>query len=274
MVEAGNVTWDVVNSDGYFVEQACDDGNAEPLTQVVMTAIEEAQLPEGSYGRCHIEPWSYSSVLSYRTDLPRAPESWADFFDSEEFPGKRSLWSGDQVAQLEAGAVAGGAPTSDPYPIDIPASIDQYDRIRDDIVFTESFSQQTQQLVSGAVTMGITPHSRTLAAKNAGEPVDVLWDGQVVVGDAFWVPKGSPNKDVAMAALASFLNTDRLIEFAKVHKYGPNGEVAREAISDLPECPEINTCGDKLDNAIQVDDTWWKDNREEITAAWEEWLSE
>ena len=172
------------------------------------------------------------------------------------------------------GRCLAGAPTSDPYPIDIQASLDQYDRIRDDIIFTDSFSQQTQQLVSGAVTMGITPHSRTLDAKNAGEPVDVVWDGQVVVGDAFWVPKDAPNEDAAMAALASFLNTDRLVEFAKVHKYGPNGEVAREADHRPARVPEINTCGDKLENAIQVNDTWWKDNREEITAAWEQWLSE
>jgi putative spermidine/putrescine transport system substrate-binding protein len=275
MVEADNVEWDVVNVDGWFGVQACEDGLAEPLSQEVLDAIEEAGLPEEHYGECHVEPWSYSWVMAWNDEeLETAPQSWPDFYDPEQFPGDRVLWAFDQVGIMESAALAGGADPDALYPLDEDLAFTELDQIQGDIQLTESLEDQLQRIVTGRVSMGIVTGNRAQAAVDAGEPVAFTWDQQVLTGDAFIVPRGAPNADLAMDYVVSLLNTDRLLEFAQVNNYGPNGETGREALEELPDavCQRINTCPIHLPDAVTLSTDWWAENREEFDRTWREWL--
>lgn len=272
MVEADNVTWDVVQGDGYFARKACRDGVLEPLSEEVLQAAKDAGLPEDTYGKCHIQPWSYSWVLAYSTKLPQKPDSWSALTDTETYPGKRSLWSVDQVGIFEGAEMAAGVADADIYPIDFDTVFGELDKIKDDILFTESLVDQSEAIVSGKASMGILTSSRAREAADEGEPIDIRWEQQVLTGDTFFVPKGSPNASVAMEFLAEMLNTDKLVEFAQANGYGPNGTVAQEALKELPSCDGITTCPKYLPTAIRLSDEWWDTHREEATDRWKEWL--
>ena len=273
MVDSGNVTWDLVVADGWFAKQACDEGKAEPLTDVVKEAIEKAGLPEEYYGDCYIEPWSYSWVLAWRTDkIKQAPQSWAAFTDPGKFPGKRTAWSFDQVGLLEAATLAAGKSRDEVYPIEFDTVFGELDKIKKDIAFNESLQGQVTDLVSGRVTIGPITANRAVDAKAAGEPVDFRWEDQILTGEPYFVPKGSPNKDAAMELLASLLDTDKALEFAEKNKYGANGSVAQEALADKPWCNTVTTCPEHLETAFRFSDDWWSENRKEVEREWKSWL--
>lgn len=273
MAKNNNVTWDVVQGDGYFARQACDDGVLEPLTPEVMKAIKEAGLPPETYSKCHVQPWSYSWVLAYNTDLEPAPDSWAALTDTETYPGGRSLWSVDQVGIFEAAELAAGTKPDDIYPIDFDTMFGSLDKIKDDIVYSESLVDQSKAIISGRAAMGVLTSSRALEPQEAGEPIGIRWDQQILTGDTFFVPKDAPNVDAAMDFLVEMLDTDKLVEFAIANGYGPNGTVAQKALAEKdPNCENITTCPKYLESAIRLSDKWWQEHREEATNRWQKWV--
>ncbi len=272
MVDAGKVDWDVVVADGWFARQACTDGKAEPLTDVVKQAIEKAGLPKTAYGDCYIQPWSYSWVLAWNTDLPTAPTSWAALTDTAKFPGERTAWSFDQVGLYEAAELAAGSDPADLYPIDYDTVFGELDKIKGKVAFSESLQQQVTDLVTGRAKIGLITANRAVDAKAAGEKVDFRWEQQILTGEPYLVPKGSPNKDAAMEFLASMLETDKLLAFAKENKYGPNGTTAQAELKDQPWCETVTTCPTHLPEAVQFSDDWWAQNRDEATKKWKSWL--
>ncbi len=273
MVDSGNVTWDVVAADSWFAKQACDDGKAELLTDVVKQAIEKAGLPKKYYGDCYIQPWSYSWVLAWRTDkMKEKPTSWAAFTDPVKFPGKRTIFSYDQIGLYEAASLAAGKSVDQVYPIDFDTVFGQLDKIKKDIVFNDSLQGQITDLVSGRTTIGSITANRAVEAKGSGEPIDFRWEQQILTGEPYFVPKGSPNKDAAMELLASFLDTEKEMQFAEKNKYGPNGTVAKEALKDKPWCNTVTTCPEHLDTALQFSDQWWTENRRKAESEWKSWL--
>lgn len=273
MVDSGNVTWDLAEVDGYFAIQACEDGKLEKLSDEVMEAIEAAGLPESAYSDCHVSPWYYSWILAYNGDLDQAPTSWDALLDQDTWPGKRTLWSVDQVGIFEGASLAAGVTADDLYPIDFGRMFGGLDEIKPDIIFTESLVDQVQQVFTGQATMGILAASRALDAKNAGEPIEILWDQQILSGDPYVVPKGAPNAQQAMEVLVEMLDTNKLVEFAQANGYGPSGSVGQEALAEaVPNCEEITTCPQYLESSFELSDQWWQENREEATERWEEWV--
>ncbi len=272
MVDAGRVTWDVTVADGWFARQACEEGKAEPLTDAVKDAIKRAGLPESNYGECHIEPWSYSWVLAYRTDLPKKPTSWAAFTDIAGYPGDRTAWSYDQVGLFEAASLAAGTAPDDIYPIDHKTVFSELDKIKGKVAFTDSLQQQITDLVTGRAKIGLVTSNRAVDAKAAGEKVDFTWEQQILAGEPYFVPKGSPNKEAAMEFLITMLDTDKALAFAEANKYGPNGTVAQAELKDKPWCDTVTTCPDHLPSSIRLSDDWWAENRKEATKEWKSWL--
>ena len=99
MNEAGNVTWDVVDVVAADAIRLCDEGLAleiDPDTQL-------ADAPDGTKASedfgdllvsdCFIPQIVYSTTFGYRTDLvgDTAPTSVCAVFDTDAYPGKRSL---------------------------------------------------------------------------------------------------------------------------------------------------------------------------------------
>ena len=112
MDEAGNVTWDVVDVVAADAMRLCDEG----LAMEIDFDEQLASAPDGTpatedFGEflvsdCFIPQIVYSTTFGYRTDVAEwngeVPDDVCDVFDTEAFPGKRSLaetspsttWSG------------------------------------------------------------------------------------------------------------------------------------------------------------------------------------
>jgi len=271
MVDAHHVTWDLANTDGWFANKACNDGHATPLAPVVLNAIRATGLPRNDWGRCWVAAWSWSGVLAYSAHLNPSPKSWADFYNPQKFPGKRSLASFLDVGQFETALNAAGRAPNRVYPIDLNLAVRELNRIKGHILFSDSLETQVQQIVTGQASMGLVTSARAQAAIQAREPIQMSWQNQFLSSDPYMVPKGAPDTQLAMQFLAYMLNTQRLIRFAKLNGYGPNTAAARRVLKSYRVCNTINTCYTHLPGAIGVNWAWWTVHQPQAQTAWSKW---
>ena len=151
-VESGNVSWDVANIDSVEAAANCDVLMA-PDTDI----IDASALPEGlELGKCGVPGDITGNVLAYNVDKfgKKAPSSWADFFDTARFPGKRGMDGSNPAGVFEAALLADGVAPKDLYPLDTKRALAKLDTIKDQLVYWTSGAEQQQMIESGQVDMG------------------------------------------------------------------------------------------------------------------------
>src|SRR5439155_20711914 len=123
MVESGNVTWDVIETDLAAILTMRNDNLLEPidfakLDKRALDSIYPAtRLPDAVGSKI------YSFNLVYNTKaLPagKHPRTWADMWDGKKFAGGRSMnFGGGVTPQLEIALLADGVPKDKLYPVDV-----------------------------------------------------------------------------------------------------------------------------------------------------------
>ena len=130
MVQSGNVEWQVTEIDGESALLAEKSGLLEPLD---LKIIDLSQFPKHLQSRKFVFPKGvYSTVMGYRTDVfpeGKRPQSWADFWDVQKFPGPRSMRN-DPADNLEFALLADGVPLDKIYPIDVDRAFRKMDQIK------------------------------------------------------------------------------------------------------------------------------------------------
>lgn len=271
MVDSGNVTWDLTNFEIFFVEKNCGT-LFEPLDYDV---IDTSGLDERFFGECWISPWSYGEILAYNTQLVKEPPtSWADFYDTQAFPGKRGMYDvGGLGQELETAELAAGTSPDETVPIDFELAFEQLDKIRDDLVFQTFGSEQIQQVVAGETPMALVSTSRALDAQRLGQPIQVVWETQFVGRDSFAIPKGAPNKDLAMELLNEFLVPQKNLAYGRQTLFGPNVTEVQDAVEQDPAlCALILTCPPNITTTtVEIDENYYGENQDEIVEEFTAW---
>lgn len=273
MVESGNVIWDVAQSGADI--GVVDDPNGI-LTEIDCGVVPCDQLtglfkPE-KYG---VPALVFSVVLGYNTDaFEQAPTSWADFFDTEKFPGKRAIYakdaSGGLQGLLDLALIQDGVPADQLYPLDVDRALAKLDTIKDDLIFYNDFAECTNLLATGEAVMANCYNGRINLAKQEGQPVDLVWSNQVQYADYMVVPKGAPNEANAMKLIAYMTDKDTAGQLGNFISYGspnPNAVVDPAVEATLPTSNEMPGA----DAPIRIDDAWWTANLEQVNQKWAEW---
>ena len=267
-VEAGQVTWDVVDVGNDFGLDVHKD-LLEPLDFSLIPKDElNADLGITDY---RIPDITYGVVLAYNTEVLGAgnvPAGWADFFDTAKFPGKRGVWDYSEGGMLEFALMADGVAPGDLYPLDLPRATAKLNTIKDDIVFWASGAESQELIGSGEVAMTMIWNGRGWSAKNIdNKPVEMQWNQQIVTADYLVVPKGTPNKEAAMRFIAYTACAENN---GKPSEYIPNGPTN---VNSEPNPAMVNDLSvtNADENSAYFDDEYLIDNYEEIDAAWQEW---
>ena len=265
-VEAGQVTWDVVDVGNDFGLEANKD-LLEPLDYTIIPRDEMNQDLGVSDWR--VPDITYGVVLGYNTDATKGavPEGWADFFDTTKIPGKRGVWDYSEGGMLEFALMADGVAPGDLYPLDLPRATAKLDTIKDDIVFWNSGAESQELIGSGEVAMSMIWNGRAWSAKNIDKkPVEIQWNQQIVTADYLVVPKGSPNKDAAMKFIAY---TACAANNGKPSEYIPYGPTNTKSQANPAMANDLSVSN--ADNAAYFDDEYLVNNFDEIDAAWQAW---
>ncbi|MEL6204777.1 MAG: ABC transporter substrate-binding protein [Pseudomonadota bacterium] len=248
-VSSGQVTLDIVASGSGSAARAAAEGLLEPLDYDV---IDVSEFYPNLYTEYCVGGDVFSTVYAWNTDTygEDGPQSWADFFDVEKFPGTRA-YRGKVAGALEGALMADGVAPEDVYAVldseeGIERAIDKIRELKPHIdVFWTSGAQHAQLMKDGEVDMTTGWNGRFDNAKKDGAAVAYSFNQALLDYDCFGVPKGAPNKDVAMEFLAEISKPEYQDDLPKYITYGATnkaayatGEIDAATAAGLPSSPE------------------------------------
>lgn len=272
-VEAGKVTWGIVEVEPNFAVTACKEGLLEKIdTSVVDTSPIDPKL----VSECAIPNLQYAFTIAYNTKtFPDGhPKTWAEFFDVKKYPGKRGFWKYVTGGIFEAALLADGVPPDKLYPLDIDRAFKKLDSIKEHLVFYDTGDQQVQLVASGEAPLVQAWNGRIYQAARDGQPVANEWNQHFLSYDTVAIPKGYPNADLAQQWMAHFVNDlEGQAADTEASAYAPINDKALELVDPqiLPELPTSPENAAK--RAIVIDYGYWAEHYDEVTKRFNEWLA-
>ena len=275
MVEAKRVTWDLVEVETGDLARGCEEGLYEKLDYAKIGA-KSGFIPEAPQ-ECGIGIFVWSTVLGYNSEkLKTAPTGWKDFWDVKKIPGKRGMRK-TALYNLEFALMADGVPAKDVYKVlatkdGVDRAFKKLDEIKPFIQWWEAGAQPPQFLVAGDVVMSTVFNGRIDAARREGKALNVVWDGGIYDLDYWAIPKGTPNKDLALEYIAFSVAPAQQAAYAKNIAYGPVNQAAikmldAKTLADLPNAPANSK------NAVLLDGAFWTDHGEELQQRFTAWAA-
>ncbi|MEB3102096.1 polyamine ABC transporter substrate-binding protein [Ferviditalea candida] len=271
MVQSGNVGVDVVNVDSDFVIRGAAQNLLEKLDYSVINKDGILKDLVNDYG---IGAELFSTAIAYNTDKFPAgshPKNWTEFWDVKKFPGPRSLWK-YPTGTLEAALLADGVKPEELYPLDVDRAFASLDKIKKDVkVWWNAGAQPPQLLANGEVVLAEAWNGRISTAKKEGAPEEVEFNQALIMGDSWVIPKGTPNKDLAMKFIAFAVAPEQQAAFSSNIDYAPVNQKALDLLPDKVK-ENLGQSADKAKNQIVVNIKWWVENFDTINERFEQWL--
>lgn len=275
MVETGNVSWDLVEVESPELARGCFEGMFERLDwkklgikdQIIDDAVEE----------CGVGTFVWSTVLAYDADkLKKAPQSWQDFWNVKEFPGKRGLRRGAKFT-LEFALFADGVAVNDVYDVlRTPEGVDRafakLDEISEHIQWWEAGAQPPQWLVAGDVVMSSSYNGRIAAAQEEGRNLAIAWKGSIYDLDYWAIVKGSKKRELAYDFIRFASQPDTQANYSSGIPYGPVNPAALPSLS-AKQSARMPTNPENMKGAIAMDTSFWVDYGEELEQRFNAWSS-
>ena len=269
MVQSGNVTWDVVDTDPFFPLGKCGT-EAEKLD---FTVIDKTNLIQELVSDCSVPSMTYAYVLMYNKDKygDNPPKNWTDFFDTKNFPGKRALNNAAAGGGFEAALMADGVEPASLYPIDYDRAFKKLDTLGDNLVFWDTGAQSQTMMENNEVDMLLAWNGRAYNAAVNGSTFVPAWDQNIVVYDVFMIPVGAPNKDLAMKFIADAVSPEPQGILQSTIPYGAINTQAPASTGD--ELFQTFLPTSHIAEGVVQDQTWWAENQDEATKQWTAWTA-
>lgn len=276
MVEARKVTWDVVETESPDVDRGCDEGLFERIDWSRIG--NKADFLPAAVHDCGVGIFFWSTVIAYNADrVKEPPRHWADFWDLRKYPGKRALRKGARY-NLEFALMADGVKPADVYkvlatPDGAERAFRKLAELKPHLQWWEAGAQPPQFLVAGDVVMASSYNGRIDAAQREGRNLRITWTGSIFDVDFWTIPKGSPNRDLAMRFIAFASDPDRQADYARLISYGPThtktlSKLDAKVLANLPSAPA------NAKDALRFDFRFWADQGEVLEKRFAAWAAQ
>ena len=291
-VEAGNVTWDIIDVETRDAVRGCDEGLFEPIDPSILPPAPDGtpateDFIEGTLIECAVASIVWSTVITYDETNPvfkdEKPKTIQDFFDTKKFPGRRALRKVPAL-NLEWALMADGVPNDKIYEtLSTEAGLDRafakLDTIKDDMLWWTAGAQPPQMLADGEAIMVSSYNGRIFNAQNLEKkPFVIIWDGQIWDLDFYAIVKGTKKLDLALDFLKFAASTQRNADQAKYIAYGPVRKSSMAMVSTHAETgidmkPHMPTAPENFKNALFNSFEFWADNSDELNERFNAWLA-
>ena len=294
-VEAGAITWDIIDvyamdtingcDEGLFVEFDFDKDFGPGSDGVKASDDFFAPMPS----KCAVGNILYTWNYAYHNDKigSKKPKTIKDFFNTKKFPGKRGIYK-NAVSNLEIALAAdgikpgkGGAKIYKALNTEkgVQRALDKIAALCNDpqggCVFWSAGAKPPELLMSGEVVMATGWNGRFFGAQMSGAPLTQVWDGQGLDYQYMVMVKDGPNvaSGDAMKVLKEMMSTEGLAGSAKHIAYAPFRKSSLAVIKAgepwykdgktnmLPEMPSSKK---NTKNYFLVDAVYWADNGTEL----------
>jgi putative spermidine/putrescine transport system substrate-binding protein len=275
----GASVWDVVQVEADELVLGCEEGILEPLDWEALGGKDEF-LPSAVHD-CGVGAIVWATVLAYDGAKlgENGPKSWADFFDTQKFPGKRALRRGPRQA-LEFALLGDGVPQDQVYAAlatqeGIERAFNKLESIKGDLVWWEAGAQPPQLLASGEVVMTSVYNGRiTGANKNEGKDFRIPWEaGFVYQVDSWVILANSPMKEEAKQLIAFLTEPERQALLPEYIAYGPTRKDAMPLV-DPKYLAEIPTAPDNIEAGLAFNTDFWVDRIEQLNERFNAWVAQ
>ncbi|HEV2108354.1 MAG TPA: extracellular solute-binding protein [Thermomicrobiales bacterium] len=268
-VDDDAVIWDVVCLP---TEEVLPLARASYLTPIDYSVIDTSTLltETGIVMQHGVGADFFSTVIIYPIEAERVPEGWADFWDVKRFGAGRALKK-DPVGTLEFALLASGVPRDQLYPLDVERAFASLALITPDVVIWYEDSKQPIELIlADEIQMASAWNVRTALPDALGK-FGITWQGGMLSGDSWVVPRRTKNADLAMSFISYATRAVPNANFCRLLPFGP---VNRESLDFLrPDTLRIlPTAIPHLSEQFVENWNYWVDNRERLTARFNEWL--
>lgn len=243
----------------------------EPIDEQIVERTDVLPVARGQYS---ISDYLYAGGIGYatsgRSNAPKnPPQTWADFFDVEKFPGRRGLRS--KIGEtLELALMGDGVPASELYPCDIDRAFKALDRIKPHIGHWIGAQAQTVTLIEqNELDFDYMYSNQAMAAQNSGLNIGYSKQQNVLGLSYTVVLRGSRNRESAMRLLNHIVS--RKSQTAMTNQTGM-APLIRDVLTNVD--PKVRPwLPDPMDkNNVITDIEWWAKHEEELGIRFKEWL--
>lgn len=270
MLESGKPTWDVVDVTIDFLYSGVADNLFEKIdtSAVDVKRVNPKYVHEMGIGDI---VWSYNlgySKTAYKDG--KYPQSWADLFDLQKFPGRRMLR--DRVSpMMEIALLADGVSPDKIYPLDVDRAFKKLDTIKKQSIFWTTNSQSQQLMVDGEVSLGVIINGRAYdAVKKGANHIAIEWNQHIQSVDYLVVPKNAPNRAVAMALINQMTTKEAQAKVANLMALAPTNPDAFPLIEEEVK-PWLTTNPAYASKGMLVNENYWKSNLKPLSERWAQW---
>ena len=189
---SGNVTWDLVDADPF---SAITLGEKGYIQQVDYTVVDPTKSRGDAFNfKFAMSSYFFSYALAFDSSLYReAPTTMADFFDTERFPGPRTMYKWG-VSSWEAALLAAGVAPDALYPLDLEKANQKISEIKSDVVtFWGGGAESQTAMLSGEASMGIvwSTRAKLIEAESDGR-IKYIFDNALLSPGAMAVMANNP----------------------------------------------------------------------------------
>lgn len=261
-LSSGAPGWDMAEVGFARCEQAAQE---KMLLPVDYSVVDKTKTQPTLAQKDYVGVFTFSYGIGYQKKKygVNAPKTWADFFDTKKFPGRRSM-IGEGLYAFEAALMADGVAPGDVYKVlKAPGGVDRAFKKLEEIkpsvaVWWRSTGQATQIMRDGEVDMAIFPNGRALALVKDGIDIGFEWNQGFIDVECFMLPKNAANPKAAFQLIDLALDPRNQAAFAAEIGYGPvnvkayeTGILKPEEVAWLPTAPQ------NLGKQIYADQTWY-----------------
>lgn len=210
MVKTGNVSWDLFMQGEIQAMAPQHLEIAEDISDFCKQFSDRPDLVADACRAGGIRLQSTATLLVYDTADGRKPipETWADMWDRNRFPGGRAFPNFDDPWRVLAAALlADGVARDKLFPLDVDRAFAKLDQIRPAVsLWWKTGDQSVQGFRNKDYALGQIWLTRATALKSQGYPIGWSYKAAFLVGDRVALVKNAPNQENALKLMAYWLN--------------------------------------------------------------------
>ena len=275
MEAAGKVEWDIISPQYSELSQVskylADLGDCSTTPNVAKEGV------AGACGRYGVLYLTGAQCLTWNPEAYRtkAPQGWADFFDTKAFPGRRALPNtGSPWATLILAALADGVPRDRLFPMDLDRVFRKLDTIKPDIATWWRTGDQSQKMWNGDdIAMSLMWSGSAFAAKRRGTPLAWTYNQAIADFGAWCILRDAPHPRAARAFIDFYMaNPEAHAAFSREIGYTTSNK-ASQSLLDAEEKQDLISSPERLAGIVTVDYDWLATNRDAVLNRFNAWVS-
>lgn len=257
---SGHPSWDIVDAEPFTSLTLGRAGICQPLDYSI---IDKSKVAPGFAQQYGVASYLYSYVIAWDSQRfgSKGPRNWADFFNVQAFPGKRTMYKW-MNGMLEAALLADGVAPAALYPLDVPRALRKLDELKPHVIgYWGSGAESQQFMVNGDASVGAIWNTRAmLLEQDTDNRIKWGYDNAFVTPSTWAVLKNNPGGTAAaMQFIASAQDPKSQVELFKMTNNSPANPAAQALI---PADLRARNCAapENLAKQMRLNIEWYADN--------------